>query len=35
MSMEHAGECVKDKGKEKVDERMKKPVYIGGVPLPI
>ena len=33
MSMEHAGEHVKDKRKEKVDEKMKELVYIGGVPL--
>ena len=33
MSMEHAEERAKDKEKEKIDERMKEPVYIGGVPL--
>ena len=33
MSMEHAGVHVKDKRKEKVDERMKELVYIGGVSL--
>ena len=31
MSTEHARERVKDKEKEKVDERMKEPVYIRGV----
>ena len=33
MSMEHAVMRIKDKGKEKVDEIMKEPVYIGGVSL--
>ena len=32
-SWEHAGECISDKGKEKVDEKMKKPMFIGGVSL--
>jgi hypothetical protein len=31
--MEPAGEHVTDKGKEKVDEKMKEPVFIGGVEL--
>jgi hypothetical protein len=32
-SRELAGESVTDKGKEKVDEKMKEPVFIGGVEL--
>jgi hypothetical protein len=31
--MEPAAECVTDKGKEKVDEKMKELVFIGGVEL--
>jgi hypothetical protein len=32
-SMEPAAERITDKGKEKVDEKMKEPVFIGGVEL--
>ena len=32
-SREHAGERISDKGKVKVDEKMKEPMYIGGIPL--
>ena len=30
---EHVGERILDKGKEKVDEKMKEPLFIGGVSL--
>ena len=32
-SREHAGECIIDIGKEKIDEKMKELVFIGGVEL--
>jgi hypothetical protein len=33
VGREPARECITDKGKEKVDEKMKEPVFIGGIEL--